>query len=86
MFLLDKSIIPTSADDLKLIHAGQILGTGKTLAECRVCIVPRAVITMHVVVRPPVARRRAGGMSFPPKFSYAIYCWVKILTQLYRSI
>ncbi|XP_073042378.1 membrane-anchored ubiquitin-fold protein 3-like isoform X2 [Primulina eburnea] len=54
----DKSTIPTSVDDMKIIHAGEILEDGKTLAESRLCVILGEVVTMHVVVQPPDARRR----------------------------
>ncbi|XP_073054206.1 membrane-anchored ubiquitin-fold protein 3-like [Primulina eburnea] len=56
----DKSVAPKSVNDMKLIHAGKVLDNGKTLAESRVHIgdLPGGVITMHLVVQPPVAKRK----------------------------
>ncbi|XP_075520561.1 membrane-anchored ubiquitin-fold protein 3-like [Primulina tabacum] len=57
----DKSIVPKSVNDMKLIHAGKFLENGKTLAESRVAQVGElsgGVITMHVVVQLPVAKRK----------------------------
>ncbi|XP_075500235.1 membrane-anchored ubiquitin-fold protein 3-like [Primulina tabacum] len=59
----DKSTIPTSVDDMKIIHAGEILENGRTLAESRLCVILGEVVTMHVVVQPPEARRRTGRKS-----------------------
>ncbi|XP_059625750.1 membrane-anchored ubiquitin-fold protein 3-like [Cornus florida] len=56
----DKSVIPKSVSDVKLIHAGQVLENSKTLAESRVHFgdLPGGVITMHVVVQPPAAKKK----------------------------
>ncbi|XP_042057022.1 membrane-anchored ubiquitin-fold protein 3-like [Salvia hispanica] len=47
---------PKSVSDIKLINAGRILENNRTLAESRLPLseVPGGVITMHVVVRPPL--------------------------------
>ncbi|KAJ6801214.1 membrane-anchored ubiquitin-fold protein 3-like [Iris pallida] len=52
----DKDITPKTINDVKLINAGRILENNRTLAESRVPVgeLPGGVITMHVVVRPPV--------------------------------
>ncbi|CAA3002077.1 membrane-anchored ubiquitin-fold 6-like [Olea europaea subsp. europaea] len=52
----DKGNGPKSIDDLKLINAGMILENNRTLRESRLPLteVPGGVITMHVVVRPPL--------------------------------
>ncbi|KAJ6801797.1 membrane-anchored ubiquitin-fold protein 3-like [Iris pallida] len=52
----DKEIAPKTINDVKLINAGKILENNRTLAESRVPVGehPGGVITMHVVVRPPV--------------------------------
>lgn len=59
----DKSIVPKSVSDVKLIHAGKVLENNKTLAESQVFLgnVPGSggeVITMHVVVQPPIAKKK----------------------------
>ncbi|PIN05375.1 hypothetical protein CDL12_22092 [Handroanthus impetiginosus] len=56
----DKSVVPKSVNDMKLIHAGKVLENGKTLAESRVNVddLPGGVITMHVVVQPAVVKRK----------------------------
>ncbi|GFZ10005.1 membrane-anchored ubiquitin-fold protein 6 precursor [Actinidia rufa] len=53
----DKENAPKSISDIKLINAGKILENNKTLADSRLPIgeLSGAVITMHVVVRPPVS-------------------------------
>ncbi|XXG61292.1 hypothetical protein AAC387_Pa04g2987 [Persea americana] len=53
----DKENAPKTINDVKLINAGRILENNKTLAESRVSVgeLPGGVITMHVVVRPPVS-------------------------------
>ncbi|XP_031498661.1 membrane-anchored ubiquitin-fold protein 3-like isoform X2 [Nymphaea colorata] len=52
----DKNNAPKTINDIKLINAGKILENNKTLAESRVPVgeLPGGVITMHVVVRPPI--------------------------------
>ncbi|KAI8574663.1 hypothetical protein RHMOL_Rhmol01G0371700 [Rhododendron molle] len=56
----DKSVVPKSVSDIKLIHAGKVLENSKTLAESRLYFgdLPGGVITMHVVVQPPVAKKK----------------------------
>ncbi|XP_052211417.1 membrane-anchored ubiquitin-fold protein 3-like isoform X3 [Diospyros lotus] len=56
----DKSVIPKSVSDIKLIHAGKFLENNKTLAESRVHFgdLPGGVTTMHVVVQqPPITNK-----------------------------
>lgn len=55
----DKDNGPRTTNDVKLINAGRILENSKTLGESRLPAVevPGGVITMHVVVRPPVNDR-----------------------------
>ncbi|KAG9145744.1 hypothetical protein Leryth_011170 [Lithospermum erythrorhizon] len=55
-----KSSVPKSANDMKLIHAGKVLENGKTLGDCKVHVggLPGGVITMHVVVQPPLAKQK----------------------------
>ncbi|TYJ03160.1 hypothetical protein E1A91_A12G009300v1 [Gossypium mustelinum] len=50
----DKTVIPKSINDLKLIHAGRVLENNKSLADSRITFgdLPVGVITMHVVVQP----------------------------------
>eukprot|EP01018_Ginkgo_biloba_P026149 Gb_40632 [translate_table: standard] len=51
-----KENAPKTINDMKLINAGKILENNKTLADSRVPVgeLPGSVITMHVVVRPPL--------------------------------
>ncbi|KAG9140517.1 hypothetical protein Leryth_022150 [Lithospermum erythrorhizon] len=54
-----KSFVPKSVNDMKLIHAGKVLENVKTLADCKLHVgggFPGGVITMHVVVQPPLAK------------------------------
>ncbi|KAF8411523.1 hypothetical protein HHK36_004075 [Tetracentron sinense] len=53
----DKENGPKTINDVKLINAGKILENNKTLAESSVQVsgLPGGVITMHVVVRPPLS-------------------------------
>ncbi|XP_065635414.1 membrane-anchored ubiquitin-fold protein 3 [Quercus suber] len=59
-FFLDKTVTPNSVNDVKLIHAGKILEDNKTLADSKITIgdLPGGVVTMHVVVQPPVAKKK----------------------------
>ncbi|TQE02869.1 hypothetical protein C1H46_011528 [Malus baccata] len=51
---------PRTINDLKLINAGKILENNRTLADSRnpVGELPGSLITMHVVVRPPIADKK----------------------------
>ncbi|CBI19110.3 hypothetical protein PVL29_023361 [Vitis rotundifolia] len=53
----DKENGPKTINDMKLINAGKILENNRTLAESRLLVgeLPGGVITMHVVVRPPLS-------------------------------
>ncbi|XP_058085035.1 membrane-anchored ubiquitin-fold protein 3-like [Magnolia sinica] len=53
----DKENAPKTINDVKLINAGKILENNRTLAESRVPVgeLPGGVITMHVVLRPPLS-------------------------------
>ncbi|KAG5544325.1 hypothetical protein RHGRI_016918 [Rhododendron griersonianum] len=81
----DKENAPKTVNDVKLINAGKILENNKTLAESRLPIgeLPGVVITMHVVVRPPisdnngvVAETRFQDVSFP---SVAVFVALMLL-------
>lgn len=56
----DKSVIPKSVNELKLIHAGKILENNKTLADSKLTFgeLPGGVITMHVLVQPPIPKKK----------------------------
>lgn len=62
-----KTVSPKSVSDVKLIHAGKVLENSKTLADSRITFgdVPGGVITMHVVVQPPVAKKTGLFNYFP---------------------
>ncbi|KAK4408000.1 Membrane-anchored ubiquitin-fold protein 3 [Sesamum angolense] len=71
----DKSVVPKSVGDMKLIHAGKVLENGKTLAESRVHIgdLPGGVITMHVVVQPAVAKKKTVDMDLCLQFGVSSF-------------
>jgi len=56
----DKTIVPKSANDVKLISGGKILENDKNIAQCRAPFgdLPSTVITMHVVVQPSSAKSK----------------------------
>ncbi|XP_042516753.1 membrane-anchored ubiquitin-fold protein 3-like [Macadamia integrifolia] len=56
----DKTVTPKSVNDMKLIYAGKVLENSKTLAESKILFgdLPGGVITMHVVVQPPVSKKK----------------------------
>ncbi|KAA3463079.1 membrane-anchored ubiquitin-fold protein 3-like isoform X1 [Gossypium australe] len=56
----DKTVIPKSINDLKLIHAGRVLENNKSLADSRITFgdLPAGVITMHVVVQPTITKNK----------------------------
>lgn len=51
---------------MKLINAGRILENSRTLGESRLPVaeVPGGVITMHVVVRPPIHDKNNGKLQY----------------------
>jgi len=60
-----KTVTPKSVSDLKLIHAGKVLENNKTLADYRITFgeIPGGVVTMHVVVQPPVTKKKTGMLN-----------------------
>lgn len=62
IILVGKEFAPKTINDVKLINAGKILENNYTIAESRVPVgeLPGGVITMHVVVRPPVPDKNSG--------------------------
>ncbi|XP_021600885.1 membrane-anchored ubiquitin-fold protein 6 isoform X2 [Manihot esculenta] len=58
----DKENVPKTINDVKLINAGKILENNRTLAESRLPVseLPGGVITMHVVLRPPIPDKKSG--------------------------
>lgn len=61
-YLIEKENGPRTINDLKLINAGKILENNRTLADSRLPVgeLPGGLITMHVVVRIPVADKKNG--------------------------
>lgn len=64
LYLVEKENGPKTINDVKLINAGKILDNNRTLAESRVPVgeLPGGVITMHVVVRPPLSDKISGNL------------------------
>lgn len=59
--LVDNENSPKTVNELKLINAGKILENNRTLADSRLPVeLPGSVITMHVVVRPPLSDKDNG--------------------------
>ncbi|GKU86752.1 hypothetical protein SLEP1_g1236 [Rubroshorea leprosula] len=56
----DKSVIPKSVNELKLIHAGKILENNKTLADSKITSgdLPGGAMTMHVLVQPAIVKKK----------------------------
>nr|DAD33404.1 TPA_asm: hypothetical protein HUJ06_012255 [Nelumbo nucifera] len=81
--LPDKTIIPKSVNDVKLIYSGKVLENSKTLAESRILFgdLPGGVITMHVVVQPPLARKKTGMSCFISSFWSALFETGRILVH-----
>ncbi|CAK7347084.1 unnamed protein product [Dovyalis caffra] len=59
----DKENGPKNIKDVKLIYAGHVLENHRTLAESRLPAgdLLAGVVTIHVVLRPPVPQRSNGG-------------------------
>lgn len=49
----DKSFVPETVNEIKIIHAGKFMENNKTLAESQV-FSGDGIITMHVVLQPPL--------------------------------
>ncbi|KAK9284914.1 hypothetical protein L1049_024095 [Liquidambar formosana] len=66
----EKTVIPKSVNDMKLIHAGKFLENSKTLAESRILFgdLLGGVITMHVIVQPPLAKKKTGLFTSSPLY------------------
>ncbi|KAJ8772246.1 hypothetical protein K2173_027423 [Erythroxylum novogranatense] len=56
----DKENGPKTINDVKLINAGKVLENNRTVADCRLPVGDLAggVITMHVVLRPPMPDKK----------------------------
>lgn len=74
-WLADKENGPKTINDVKLINAGRILENNKTLAESRLPVaeVAGAVITMHVVVRPPLSEKNSGNSVHYVSVEFSIF-------------
>ncbi|KAF2296790.1 hypothetical protein GH714_001979 [Hevea brasiliensis] len=68
----DKENGPNTLNDVKLINAGKILENNRTLAESRLPVseLPGGVITMHVVLRPPMPDKNSDEVDFNFIFSF----------------
>ncbi|KAE8077361.1 hypothetical protein FH972_015932 [Carpinus fangiana] len=86
---------PKTINDVKLINAGKILENNRTLAESRVPVgeLPGGVITMHVVVRPPLSDKisaptpsnKVNGAS-PIMFVVSMcFCWTLLAEMQFRN-
>ncbi|BAS88984.1 Os04g0393300 [Oryza sativa Japonica Group] len=62
----DKTIVPKTANDVKLISGGKILENDKNIAQCRAPFgdLPSTAITMHVVVQPSSAKSKPGELYY----------------------
>ncbi|KAJ4955825.1 hypothetical protein NE237_012608 [Protea cynaroides] len=65
----DKSVIPKSVNDVKLIYAGKVMENSKALADSRITFgdLPGGVITMHVVVQPSISKKKTEKQEEMPK-------------------
>ncbi|XP_027917731.1 membrane-anchored ubiquitin-fold protein 3 isoform X1 [Vigna unguiculata] len=56
-----KTVVPKSANEVKLINSGKILENNKTVGQCKVPFgeIAGSVIIMHVVVQPSLAKTKA---------------------------
>lgn len=60
--VLGKTVIPKSANEVKLISSGKILENDKTVGQCSIPFgeVAGGVLVMHVVVQPSLAKMKTG--------------------------
>ncbi|KAG4998942.1 hypothetical protein JHK82_020121 [Glycine max] len=71
-----KTVVPKSANEVKLISSGKILENNKTVGQCKVPFgeTPGGVIIMLVVVQPSLAKTKAG-LIVKPNINVAYhYC------------
>lgn len=63
---------------MKLINAGRILENSRTLGESRLPVaeVPGGVITMHVVVRPPIHDKNNGESRLPGSHAFFFFSFL----------
>jgi hypothetical protein len=59
---IGKTVLPKSANEVKLISSGKILENNKTVGQCKAPFgdIAGGVIIMHVVVQPSLAKSKAG--------------------------
>lgn len=57
-----KTVLPKSANEVKLISSGKILENNKNIGQCKAPFgdIAGGVIIMHVVVQPSLAKSKAG--------------------------
>ncbi|CAJ1937550.1 unnamed protein product [Sphenostylis stenocarpa] len=62
LFEKGKTVVPKSANEVKLISSGKILENNRTVGQCKVPFgeIAGSVIIMHVVVQPSLAKTKAG--------------------------
>lgn len=90
----DKTVIPKSVNDIKLIHAGKILENSKTLAESTILFgdLSGGIITMIVVVQPPVVKKKSGlfnfllFLSFSMVIPYGLYLWSVVQDTSFQKL
>lgn len=65
ILFVDKKIIPQMANDVKLISAGKILESTRTISQCKPTFgeLPGGIITMHVVVQPSSVKSKIGEVN-----------------------
>lgn len=70
---------------MKLINGGKILENNQNIAESRVPVgeLPGGVITMHVVVQPPLVDKNSGTLSFSI-YQTTLGCAVLFQNQLHN--
>ncbi|XP_010261178.1 PREDICTED: membrane-anchored ubiquitin-fold protein 3-like isoform X1 [Nelumbo nucifera] len=83
----DKENGPKTINDVKLINAGKILENSRTLAESRVPVgeLPGGVITMHVVVRPPLSDKKNAKTLHSTPFIWAAQCTRLLQCRTWRG-
>uniref|UniRef100_A0A2P2N3Z9 Membrane-anchored ubiquitin-fold protein n=1 Tax=Rhizophora mucronata TaxID=61149 RepID=A0A2P2N3Z9_RHIMU len=72
----DKENGPKTVNDVKLINAGKILENNRTLADARLPVgeLPGGVMTMHVVLRPPIPDKNSDKMLTDPEKKTGCSC------------
>nr|GMC50581.1 membrane-anchored ubiquitin-fold protein 6-like [Ipomoea batatas] len=80
----DKENGPKTINDVKLINAGKILENSKTLAESGLPVVedPGCLVTMHVLVRPPITGKKSGTSLWSIKLSLLV-CFIFYILEVW---